>query len=107
MTDLAADLDGRQHAPRHAKLVRMREFGSAKLDVGISLMTAALILPFWQVASALHLAPHLFLPTPAKYTPRRNRCSDGYANATLGSMSAPASPAFSPPRRSPWVSAFP
>jgi taurine transport system permease protein len=85
MTDLAADLDVATRPAPAPRLVRMREFGIGKAStVGVSLVTAALILVLWEVASALRLAPHLFLPTPAEvYTAAQSVFTDGYANATL------------------------
>jgi len=67
------------------KLVRMREFGVGKAPTaGISLATAAVLLLLWQAASWAHLAPHLFLPTPAEvYAAAVSIYQDGYANATL------------------------
>jgi taurine transport system permease protein len=63
----------------------MREFGVGKdSTVAISLATAAALLALWQAASWAHLAPHLFLPTPAEvYAAAVSIYQDGYANATL------------------------
>ena len=86
MTDLAVSNAASTEAPAAApKLVRMREFGVGKgSTIGISLTTAAILIAAWQIASWLHLAPHLFLPTPSEvYDAARSIYNDGYANATL------------------------
>jgi taurine transport system permease protein len=85
MTDVAVD-ESLQASPAVApKLVRMREFGVGKgSTAAISLATAAMLLALWQAASWAHLAPHLFLPTPAEvYAAAVSIYQDGYANATL------------------------
>jgi len=84
MTDLAVNETSQTQAVA-PKLVRMREFGVGKgLTAGISLATAAVLLLLWQAASWAHLAPHLFLPTPAEvYSAAVSIYQDGYANATL------------------------
>ena len=85
MTDLVVDDPAAPAAATAPKLVRMREFGVGRAStVGISLATAAAILALWQAASWAHLAPHLFLPTPAEvYAAALSVYQDGYANATL------------------------
>jgi taurine transport system permease protein len=84
MTDLAVNEASETQAAA-PKLVRMREFGVGKAPTaGISLATAAVLLLLWQAASWAHLAPHLFLPTPAEvYAAAVSIYQDGYANATL------------------------
>ena len=84
MTDLAVNETAETQAVA-PKLVRMREFGVGKAPTaGISLATAAVLLLLWQAASWAHLAPHLFLPTPAEvYAAAVSIYQDGYANATL------------------------
>jgi taurine transport system permease protein len=84
MTDLAVNETSQTQAVA-PKLVRMREFGVGKAPTaGISLATAAVLLLLWQAASWAHLAPHLFLPTPAEvYAAAVSIYQDGYANATL------------------------
>ena len=84
MTDLAVNETSQTQAVA-PKLVRMREFGVGKAPTaGISLATAAVLLLLWQAASWAHLAPHLFLPTPAEvYSAAVSIYQDGYANATL------------------------
>jgi len=84
MTDLAVNETSLTQAVA-PKLVRMREFGVGKAPTaGISLATAAVLLLLWQAASWAHLAPHLFLPTPAEvYAAAVSIYQDGYANATL------------------------
>ena len=84
MTDLAVNETSQTQAVA-PKLVRMREFGVGKgSTASISLATAAVLLLLWQAASWAHLAPHLFLPTPAEvYAAAVSIYQDGYANATL------------------------
>jgi len=85
MTDLVVDLAADCPSAAPPKLVGMREFGVGKRStVGISVATALLILGAWQGASSLHLAPHLFLPSPSEvYAAAQSVFEDGYANATL------------------------
>jgi len=84
MTDLAVNETSEVKAVA-PNLVRMREFGVGKgSTAGVSLATAAALLLLWQAASWAHLAPHLFLPTPAEvYAAAVSIYQDGYANATL------------------------
>jgi taurine transport system permease protein len=85
MTDLAVDLAADNQSLASPKLVGMREFGVGKRSTaGVSLATALLIVSVWQGASILHLAPHLFLPSPSEvYAAAQSVFEDGYANATL------------------------
>jgi taurine transport system permease protein len=86
MTDLAAAeiaVEPQPDAP--PRLVRMREFGVGKAStVGVSILTALVLIALWEVTSMLRLVPHLFLPSPAEvWTAAQSVFEDGYANATL------------------------
>ena len=85
MTDLAAAADAGIENQAPPKLVRMREFGVGKRPTAaISLLTAAALVALWEGASALNLAPHLFLPTPREvWEAAQSVHEDGYANASL------------------------
>ena len=85
MTDLAAADVAAESTPAAPKLVRMREFGVGNgSTVGVSVLTALILISAWWGASALHVVPHLFLPTPREvWSAAQSVYEDGYANASL------------------------
>jgi taurine transport system permease protein len=86
MTDLAVlSLSPEADAAPLPRLVRMREFGVGKASsVRISVVTGAILIGLWWGASELHLASHLFLPTPTEVINAAiSVFKDGYANASL------------------------
>jgi len=85
MTDLAAADVAAEPTQVAPKLVRMREFGAGKAStVGVSILTALILISLWWGAAALRLVPHLFLPTPSEvWNAAQSVFEDGYANASL------------------------
>ena len=86
MTDLAVlSLSPEADVAPLPRLVRMREFGVGKASsVKISVVTGAILVGLWWGASELHLASHLFLPTPTEVINAAiSVFKDGYANASL------------------------
>ena len=85
MTDLAAADVAAEPTQVAPKLVRMREFGAGKAStVGVSTLTALILISLWWGAAALRLVPHLFLPTPSEvWNAAQSVFEDGYANASL------------------------
>jgi taurine transport system permease protein len=72
-------------APAPPRIVAMREAGlGTGKTARISIVTIIVLLALWWVATSLHLASPLFLPTPNEVlTQFAAIAQDGYANATL------------------------
>ena len=86
MTDVMATPALAEHAVQSTpRLVKMRRFGAGEgSTLPISLVSGAVILTVWWIATDLRLVPHLFLPTPTEVASAAvSIFQDGYANATL------------------------
>lgn len=85
MTVLELENKAEEATPARPKTVRMAGFGlDGKPTLAISLATAAVLIFAWWGATALKLAPSLFLPPPAEVLRQFGVIfTDGYAGATI------------------------
>lgn len=86
MTTLELEGKAMETAPIKPRTVRMAGFGlDGRPTVAISIATAAVLIFAWWAATALKLAPSLFLPRPGEVLHQFTVIyADGYAGASIG-----------------------